>query len=626
MFRLSRRSSLAGLITLVLLLNLVLPATLLARPLGHSQSKQEGQEKKEKKKDEKPKAEAAATPKLSKDEREYQKIKKFSLERYNSNADFRDEVDEAYRHKQREHSEYAYLINIRDASDELTTRTGDKVKIEDTLYDNPLAQDYVNRVGQSLVPAGSTRLYAFKITLNPVPEARSLSTGTVYVSSGLLSLIDNEAQLAYILGHEIAHVEKEHWREDVLVAHGADDYNEKQQKKRAILGAVISAAAGAVGYGGGDAGRLIGGAALMVAPSILKLVVRDAVATWDRLQEDDADQMGLKYMLERNYDPNEVPKFYANMRRTTQRDQRSRLGFMADTKRVDERVEALNLALANLGGSMQKTLYVGALNLASRRLEKAAASQPSTSQGDDKGQQLDPSRDAAAREAAAVKAITGELSADIQAKLDAGELLGTSAEFSSVMAGLKRDNGVRAYYFDMFQMARDNLEESLRIRSNDPYAHFYYGKVLKLTARTTAEKTRALREFVVAIEQDKRRVLPESHLYRALSMIETKDAGQMRDIVNSLKEYVGLYQREHSGALPPNMDVIYDYMQDAGEMTWVASPAVNVSTKNIEPIGVSSSTGSRAPATMTPVNNAVTPATAPPAPETKKPSRAGRRG
>jgi predicted Zn-dependent protease len=608
--------------TLALLINLFLPHLTLARPLGQSQTKGESQDKKQKPKEEKPKAE---TPKVSKEEREYQKIKKFSVDRYNNNAEFRDEVDEAYRQKQREHSEYAYLINTRDAADELTTRTGDKVKIEDTLYDNPLAQDYVNRVGQSLVPAGSTRLYAFKITLNPVPEARSLSTGTVYVSSGLLSLIDNEAQLAYILGHEIAHIEKEHWREDVLVAHGADDYNEKQQKKRAFIGAMVGAAATAVGFGGGGAGQLIGTTAILVAPSVLKLVVRDAVASWDRLQEDDADQLGLKYMLDRSYDPNEVPKFYANMRRTTQRDQRARLGFIADSKRVDERVEMVTLALNMLTGSPQRTLYAGALNLAVRRLDKAAAAQQPAAQDADKGQALDPARNAAAREAAAEKAITGELSADIQAKLEAGELLGTSAEFASVMASLKRDNGVRAYYFDMFQMARDNLEESLRIRSNDPYSHFYYGKVLKLTARSSAEKSRALHEFVVAIEQDKRRVLPESHLYRALSMIETKDSGQMRDIVNSLKEYVGLYQREHSGTLPPNMDVIYDYMQEAGEMTWTASPAVNVSTKNIEPIGVSSIAVTRAPVTTTPASNSVAPATNPAAPETKKPVRGGRR-
>jgi hypothetical protein len=49
---------------------------------------------------------------------------------------------------------------------------------------------------------------------------------------------------------------------------------------------------------------------------------------------------------------------------------------------------------------------------------------------------------------------------------------------------------------------------------------------------------------------------------------------------------VQLYQRQNAGALPPNMDLIYDYMQDAGETTWTAIPAMNVSTKNIDPIGV----------------------------------------
>lgn len=603
MFRHSRPSSLAGLLALVLLINLLLPATILARPLGQSQSKGEGQEKKEKKKDE--------APKSAKEEREYQKIKKFSADLYTKDEDFRNEVDEAYRQRQREHAEQAYLVNTRDSDDKLVTRAGDKVTHEDTLYDNPLAQDYVNRVGQSLVPKTSNKLYAFKVTLNPIPEARALSTGTVYISSGLLSMIDNEAQLAYVLAHEIVHVERDHWREDVLVDRGLAEYNAKQQKKRSWISAGMRVGLGVVGMSG-TAGAI--GSALAyneafnptLLPLLVKLVSPNAVISWDKDQEDEADRTGLQYMLDRNYDPREVPKFFARLRTLAQRDPRIRLGFVADTNRIDERNGMMN---SMLPGIPQKNYNVGATDLASKR----------------RGSEFDPTRDPAGRAAEADKTISGGLAPDIQAKLDAEELIGTTAEFSAVMSGLKRDNGVSAYYFDMFQMARDNLEESLRIRSNDPYAHFYYGKVLKLTARSAAEKSLALREFVVAIEQDKRRVLPESHLYRALSMIETKDPNQ-RDIVNSLKEYVGLYQREHSGTLPPNMDVIYDYMQDAGEMTWVASPAINVSTKNIEPIGVSSSTGSRAPATMTPVNNAVTPATTAPAPETKKPGRAGRRG
>jgi hypothetical protein len=135
----------------------------------------------------------------------------------------------------------------------------------------------------------------------------------------------------------------------------------------------------------------------------------------------------------------------------------------------------------------------------------------------------------------------------------------------------------------MFQMARENLEESLRIRSNDPYCHYYYGKVLKLTARTSGEKSRALNEFITAIQLDRRRVIAEPHLYRALSMIESKDAEQVREITESLKQYVAIYQREHGGTLPPNMDVIYDYMQEAGELGWMASPAMNVRTASTGP-------------------------------------------
>lgn len=527
--------------------------------------------------------------KLTKQEKKYQEIKRFSHELYNKDADFHDTVDEAYERKLQEHAKHAFDINTRNGLDGQIRRDGDKLNIYDALYDNPMAQDYVNRLGQSLVPAGTTKLYAFKITLNPIPEAKSLATGTIYVSTGLLSKVDNEAQLAYILGHEVGHVEREHWFEDTLVSNGIPEYNEKQEKKRKMWGAIIGAAtagvAGAAGAGAQDAlsAGLITGIA--IAPTLLKFVMPNAVNSWDRLQEDEADQLGLKYMLERSYDPREVPKFYASMQRTARRDRRASLGFMADPQRMQERVAAVNLVIGGLTLDPGR-LLVGAMNLADAR---PAAPPPS----DNPTKSLNPQANSAARAAAADQAIGTKFAGDIKQKLDAGELIGSSAEFEAVMAALKRDNGIRALYYDMFQMARDNLEESLLIRSNDPFTHFYYGKVLKLTARNAAEKSRALAEFVRAIELDKRRVLPEARLHRALALIENKEPSQMPEIVSTLKEYVTLYQRQNGGGLPPNMDAIYDYMQEAGEMSWSAPPVTNISTKNIEPIGVSTPPGAR---------------------------------
>lgn len=546
----SYRSRLASILALALLIAILSPSAVIARGKGTPPP----QDKKDNK------APKEQQPKLSKEEKEYQKIRKFSVDLYLKDAEFREAVDEAYLQKQHEHSEYAYYLNTRNPAGQQVTWDGDKPRVEYALYDNPLAQDYVNRVGQSLVPNGSARLYTFRIILNPIPESRALSTGTVYVSTGLLSVIDNEAQLAYVLGHEIGHVEKEHWKEDMLVIKGAKPYNEKQAQKRNLWGAVIGVVAGVV-TGSGDVGVL----AYSYSTSVLKSIVPNAITTWDRLQEDEADQLGLKYMLDRNYDVREVPKFYANLRRTSSMDPRVRLGFVADKDRISEREEQVK-SLIGSSNVAQKTLYVGAKDLAP-------------------GKMLDPSQNSAARAEAAQTAITGTLAADIKAKLDAGELIGNSAEFEAVMAGITRDNGIRAYYFDMFKMARESLEESLRIRSNDPYAHYYYGKILKLTARTSQEKLSALAEFARAIDLDKRRVIAEPYLYRALSLIDAKDSAQTQEIVGALKDYVAIYQREHAGALPPNMEVIYDYMQEAGEVAWMATPAINVSTRGIDPIG-----------------------------------------
>ena len=591
MFSQSHRSLLASILVGLLLVPLAVPAAVAARgkrPNEPTAAPQKDKDKKGDKKDDQ--------PKLSKEEKEYQKIKKFSVDLYLKDAEFREAVDEAYLQKQREHSEYAYYINTRNPSLQSVTRDGDKLTVEYALYDNPLAQDYVNRVGQSLVPGGSTRLYTFRIILNPIPESRALSTGTVYVSSGLLSVIDNEAQLAYILGHEIGHVEKEHWKEDMLVIKGAKPYNEKQAQKRALFGAILSLAGAGVGAALGDASAGFW-MAYAASSSVLKSAIPNAVTSWDRLQEDEADQLGLKYMFDRNYDVREVPKFYANLRRTSALDPRVRLGFVADKDRITEREDQVKTLIGS-GNAAQKTVYVGAADLAP-------------------GKMLDPSQNSAARAEAAQKQIGTTLAADIQAKLDAGELIGNSAEFEAVMAGISRDNGVRAYYFDMFKMARENLEESLRIRSNDPYAHYYYGKILKLTARTSQDKLRALGEFAQAIQLDKRRVIAEPHLYRALAMIDAKDSMQTQEIVSGLKDYVAIYQREHAGALPPNMDVIYDYMQEAGESAWTATPAMNVSTKGIEPIGA------RMDARTNPVSETQPPAqnTQPAQPPGQRPTR-----
>ena len=98
------------------------------------------------------------------------------------------------------------------------------------LYNNPMLQRYLNAIGQRLVPKDSPNIYSFKILLDPIPKAESFSTGTVLVSTGLISMLDNEAQLAYVLGHEIAHVEKNHFYEALRMAVIEDALNKEKEE------------------------------------------------------------------------------------------------------------------------------------------------------------------------------------------------------------------------------------------------------------------------------------------------------------------------------------------------------------------------------------------------------------
>lgn len=603
------RPHIASVIVLALLMPMFSPSLAAARTRTTRHHTQ--QEKKEKEKSEKSQKDEKNT--LSKQERQWLEVFQFSKQRYETNAEFRQEVDEGFRRMQREHSEYAFAVNTRDPNTDHIKLEGEKVKISLTLYDNPLAQDYINRVGQSLVPVGSDKLYAFKIMLNPVPEARSLSTGTIYVSTGLLASIDNEAQLAYVLGHEIAHVEKEHWREDLLVAEGAEAWNEKKQQQREKINLAAKIGFGIATMGLSNTANLNALGATIFAsaamPTILKLAIPNTVVSWDRQQEDQADEGALRYMLDRKYDPREVPKFYAKLKAISQRDKRAGLGFIASAARVAEREPFLATMIPLMAASSSGMLIYGAMTLSMQEQanQTLKALLPQPEQKPDTGKALDPTANSAAREQATQAAISdGEHAARIKQLLESGELIGSSAEFQTVMAAIRRDNGIRAFHYDMFHMARENLEESIRLRSSDPYARYYYGKVLKLTARTLGEKQRALEEFALAIQFDKRKVLAEPYLYRALAMIDSRES-QTREIIGSLKEYVLLYQRQNAGSLPSNINLIYDYMQDAGEMSWTAIPAMNVSTKNIDPIGVTTSGQGTSPTTV-PVNNQPRPA------------------
>src|SRR5688500_3977858 len=101
-------------------------------------------------------------------------------------------------------------------------READKQIIQEFgLYDDPELQAYVQRVGQGVLAKSDLRdadapeqyrnsPFTFRVLDSPVVNAFALPGGYVYVTRGLMTHLDNEAQLAVVLGHEIGHVAARH--------------------------------------------------------------------------------------------------------------------------------------------------------------------------------------------------------------------------------------------------------------------------------------------------------------------------------------------------------------------------------------------------------------------------------
>jgi beta-barrel assembly-enhancing protease len=148
----------------------------------------------------------------------------------------------------------------------------------------PELTTYINEVGQKLAAVSDRQLpYEFVVLNNSVPNAWALPGGKIAVNRGLLTELENEAELAAVLGHEIVHA---------AARHGA-----KAQERGTLLQVGMAAAQIGAAVGGVDsnvAGLLIQGAGVGAQLIMTK---------YSREQELESDLYGMKYMKLAGYDP-----------------------------------------------------------------------------------------------------------------------------------------------------------------------------------------------------------------------------------------------------------------------------------------------------------------------------------
>lgn len=198
------------------------------------------------------------------------------------------------------------------------------------LYDDPLLQDYVQDLGMEIA-ASSERPglpWSFKLLDDPSVNAFALPGGYVYVTRGLMTHLDSEAELAATIGHEVGHV---------TARHGVN------QRSKQILASAGLGVASILDEDLADwafAGH-IGLGLLFLQHS--------------RDDERQADDLGLRYAMRAGYDPREMSELFGVLEAVSQVEGVGRLPTWLAThpdpgarrKRVEEKVAKLQISDAN---------------------------------------------------------------------------------------------------------------------------------------------------------------------------------------------------------------------------------------------------------------------------------------
>ncbi|MCB2220971.1 MAG: M48 family metalloprotease [Bacteroidetes bacterium] len=198
------------------------------------------------------------------------------------------------------------------------------------IYPDSVLNAYVNAVGERLVGAlgQSPFAFQFKVVDMAEPNAFALPGGHIYISRGLLALVNEEADLAGVMGHEMIHVTKRH--------------SIKQMKKSILPSLLMIPGALVGGLVNEDLGNIIN------AP--LALGSELFLTNYSRKQERESDLYGVELASEAGYDPSRLGIILQNLSREMEiiSGEAEKRSYFSSHPYTPKRIEDLDKRIASL--------------------------------------------------------------------------------------------------------------------------------------------------------------------------------------------------------------------------------------------------------------------------------------
>jgi predicted Zn-dependent protease len=170
------------------------------------------------------------------------------------------------------------------------------------VSNDPELSQYIHSLGTRITSAGVNSNFPFTFILvnNSDINAFALPGGIVAINTGLLILSEKESEVASVFAHEIAHVTQRH-----IARNFANAKSFSVISALTLLGSILAAA-----YGGGELGQ----AAIITTQSGLQ----ERRLAYSRSFEQEADRVGMQFLVNANIDPEGMPAFFERLNKHTQ--------------------------------------------------------------------------------------------------------------------------------------------------------------------------------------------------------------------------------------------------------------------------------------------------------------------
>ncbi len=165
------------------------------------------------------------------------------------------------------------------------------------LIKDPSIQKYIDGIGDNIISQLDYKPFDFNFYIYNAsdPNAFAIPAGYIYISTGLITLAENESELAGVLSHEIAHVTARHIAEKI------------DKDKKLSLGTLVAILAGMFLGGSDKAASAVGAFSIATAQTLSLKYTRE--------NEEEADRLGLDYLIKARYNGQSMITFLQRLKR-----------------------------------------------------------------------------------------------------------------------------------------------------------------------------------------------------------------------------------------------------------------------------------------------------------------------